>query len=87
MFDYPENAFAWLAIASYPKAIVTNDVLGFTSAAKTSLSWAAGLTLLVCLAILGGGAVRELVRQLRKQPEGQTPSLNRPPAPKVEIGS
>lgn len=66
LFDYLENAFAWLALTAYPEAIVTNEVLGLASAAKTSLSWAAGLTLLGCLAILGGRMARATARQRRK---------------------
>ncbi len=63
LFDYLENAFAWLAITSYPEAIVTNEVLGLASAAKTALSWAAGLALLTCLAIVGLHAVRGRARR------------------------
>ncbi len=53
VFDYAENAFAWLAIAAYPDPTITNEVLGFASAAKTTTSWAGGLALLGCLAALG----------------------------------
>ncbi|MGH1506466.1 MAG: hypothetical protein ACRBI6_23150 [Acidimicrobiales bacterium] len=63
-FDYLENAFAWLAIASYPEAIATTELLGFASAAKTSLSWGASLSLLACLAALG---VRWVLRRARQQ--------------------
>lgn len=80
LFDYLENAFAWLAIASYPKAIVTNEVLGFASAAKTSLSWAAGLALLGCLSILG---IRGLRRQMSQHQDNQNPPANRHSAPKM----
>lgn len=68
LFDYLENAFAWLAITSHPQAIVTNDVLGFASAAKTSLSWVAGLTLLTCLAVLGVRALGGRVRRQHPRP-------------------
>ncbi len=75
LFDYLENAFAWLAITSYPEAIVTNEVLGLASAAKTSLSWAAGLALLACLAILGVHAVRGRVRRQHQRSNMLTPRL------------
>lgn len=58
LFDYVENSFAWLAILSYPEAIVTSDVLGIASAAKTSTSWVAGLTLVACLVVVGCRSVR-----------------------------
>lgn len=85
LFDYLENAFAWLAITSYPQAIVTNDVLGFASAAKTSLSWAAGLTLLTCLAVLGGRALRG--RQEHPRPNMPAPSSNPPSTHMVRVDS
>lgn len=87
MFDYLENAFAWFAITSYPEAIVTNEVLGFASAAKTSLSWTAGLTLLTCLAILGGRAVCGRVRQQHHRPTMLVPSSNPHSARQVSVDS
>lgn len=87
LFDYLENAFVWLAINSHPEAIVTNEVLGFASAAKTSLSWAAGLTLLTCLAILGVHAVRGRVRQQLQRPNMLAPSSNSHSAHKVRVDS
>jgi len=76
LFDYIENAFAWLAIASYPETIVTNDVLGLASAVKTSLSWVAGLILLFCLAVLGVRSLRAHVRQQPKRPNMRIRSPN-----------
>lgn len=57
-FDYVENVLAWLALTSYPDPIVTNHLLGVASAAKTSTSWAAGLTLVAALAVIVVQAVR-----------------------------
>jgi hypothetical protein len=74
LFDYLENAFAWLAITAHPGTIATNDVLGLASAAKTSLSWAAGLTLLGCLAALAIGAARGRVRHRPERPNMPAPS-------------
>lgn len=87
LFDYLENAFAWLAINSYPETIVTNEVLGFASVAKTSLSWAAGLTLLACLAILAIRAVCGRVRQHHQRPNMLAPSSNPHAAHKVRSDS
>ena len=57
-FDYLENLFAWLALASYPDPIATNHLLGVASAAKTTTSWAAGLALLAALAAIVVRATR-----------------------------
>ncbi len=57
-FDYLENALAWMALASYPDPTVTSHLLGVASAAKTSTSWAAGLTLVAALAAIVVRAVR-----------------------------
>jgi len=51
-FDYLENVFAWLALASYPDPIATTHLLGVASAAKTTTSWAAGLLLIAALAAI-----------------------------------
>ena len=57
-FDYLENVFAWLALASYPDPIATTHLLGLASAAKTATSWAAGLLLLAALAAIVVQAAR-----------------------------
>lgn len=51
-FDYLENALAWLALTSYPDPTVTSHLLGVASAAKTSTSWAAGVTLVAATAAI-----------------------------------
>ena len=79
-FDYLENALAWLALASYPDPVVTSNLLGVASAAKTSTSWVAGLTLvaaLVALAARAGkawlsGATAETARALHPSDERET---------------
>lgn len=87
LFDYLENAFAWLALTSYPEPIVTNEVLGFASAAKTSLSWAAGLILLTCLAILATRAVSGRARQLHQRTRILAPSSDPHSAHEVRVDS
>lgn len=57
-FDYLENALAWLALTSFPDPTVTSHLLGVASAAKTTTSWAAGLTLVATLTAIVGQAVR-----------------------------
>ena len=56
--DYLENAFAWIALTTYPDPTISNSLLGFASAAKTSVFWAAGLGLIVGAAALALRAVR-----------------------------
>lgn len=57
-FDYLENAFVWLALTSHPEPIVTSHLLGFASAAKTTLSWTSGLVLIAALVAFVVQAVR-----------------------------
>ena len=61
-FDYLENAFAWLALSAYPNPIITNHMLGFASAAKTTTSWVGGVVLMVSLGFLVARAGRRAVR-------------------------
>lgn len=61
-FDYIENMFAWFALARYPSPAPTDVLLGYASAAKTITSWASGILLLGCLALLGAGAIRRKLR-------------------------
>lgn len=86
-FDYLENAFAWLAIASYPKAIATSELLGFASAAKTSLSWGAVLSLVACLAALGVRAVLRRARGQHLQPNLTIPASAPHAADKIGVNS
>ncbi|MGI9615706.1 MAG: hypothetical protein ACR2QO_22530 [Acidimicrobiales bacterium] len=56
--DYLENVFAWIALTSYPNPTLSNSLLGFASAAKTMVFWAAGAGLVVGVAALALRAVR-----------------------------
>lgn len=51
-FDYLENAFAWRALAAFPRATATDGLLGVATSAKTVTSWLAGVLLLTGLAAL-----------------------------------
>lgn len=68
-FDYVENVFAWLALGAFPEPVATNSWLGVASAAKTTLSWLAGLLLLVSLGMI---AVRAAHRRIDRR---RVPSL------------
>ena len=64
-FDYVENAFAWVALLAHPEPAATNSLLGVASAAKTTLSWLAGLLLLVSLGMIAVRAARRRVVRRR----------------------
>ena len=72
-FDYVENLFAWLALASYPDVGASGTMLGLASAAKTVTSWTAGLLLVAGLALLGGRNLRN--RNLRRSGRRHPPTL------------
>lgn len=65
-FDYLENLFAWLALTSHPEPAATNGLLGLASAAKTSLSWLAGLLLVVIVGALFVGWLRQRLAGVRR---------------------
>jgi hypothetical protein len=62
-FDYLENLFAWLALASFPGAGAADPLLGWASAAKTTTSWVAGSLLVAGLAAL---ALRPVLRRTHR---------------------
>lgn len=63
-FDYLENAFAWAALRAFPEPAATNSLLGVASAAKTSLSWCAGVLLLLSVgAIVARGGRARMARR------------------------
>ena len=51
-FDYVENIFAWIALASYPNDASTNSLLGLAGTAKTATYWISGLVLIGTLVVL-----------------------------------
>lgn len=51
-FDYVENIFAWIALASHPGDASTNALLGLAGAAKTATFWISGLVLMGTLVVL-----------------------------------
>lgn len=57
-FDYVENLFAWVALRTFPEPAATNSLLGIASAAKTTVSWLAGVLLLVSLGLIAVRAAR-----------------------------
>lgn len=68
LFDYLENSFAWVALASFPGGAPTNGLLGYMSTAKSITSWVAGSMVLMALGVL---AVRRLMhRELRLSQQG-----------------
>lgn len=57
-FDYVENGFAWMALRAFPEPVPANSLLGMASAAKTTLSWVAGVLLLIAVGTIAVRAVR-----------------------------
>ena len=54
-----KRSLAWLALTSYPDPTATSHLLGVAaSAAKTTTSWAAGLTLVATLTVIVARAIR-----------------------------
>lgn len=51
-FDYVENIFAWIALASYPGDASTNALLGLAGTAKAATYWISGLVLIGTLVVL-----------------------------------
>jgi len=51
-FDYVENIFAWIALASYPGDASTNALLGLAGTAKAATYWMSGLVLMGTLVVL-----------------------------------
>lgn len=66
-FDYVENAFAWLALTSYPDPIATSNLLGLASAAKTTTSWAGGLLLIAALVAITARTARARLSAARTE--------------------
>ena len=66
-FDYLENIFGWIALSAYPDPAITNHVLGFASAAKTTTSWTGVMVLVVSLGLLVARAGRRAVRSASAQ--------------------
>ena len=60
-FDYLENIFAWIALASYPGDASTNALLGLAGAAKAATYWISGLVLIGTLVVLVAKRVRRMV--------------------------
>jgi hypothetical protein len=65
VFDYLENACAWLALVAWPEPGVADGLLGLFSTAKTVTSWVAGTLLLVALAALALSRGRALLTRHR----------------------
>ncbi len=67
-FDYLENGLAWRALATFPRPVATTAVLGLASAAKTTIFWLAGVTLLAAVATL-------VIRRLFGNDQDASPSV------------
>ena len=72
-FDYVENVLAWLALAAYPEPAPTDGLLGLASAAKTTISWIAGVLLVAGLLALGVRTVRGRIGAGSARPSGLRP--------------
>lgn len=60
-FDYVENIFAWIALASYPGDASTNSLLGLAGTAKTATYWISGLVLIGTLVVLVARRFRRMI--------------------------
>ena len=60
-FDYVENIFSWIALASHPGDASTNALLGLAGAAKTATYWISGLVLIGALVALVAKRSRRMI--------------------------
>lgn len=81
-FDYVENTFAWIALASHPGEASTNALLGIAGTAKAATYWTSGLVLIGTLVVL----VAKRVRRMTDAPTANSPS-GRDHRPSVHVGA
>jgi hypothetical protein len=60
-FDYVENIFAWIALATFPGDASTNSLVGLAGTAKTATYWISGLVLIGTLVVLVARRFRRMI--------------------------